>query len=311
MIKTDAIYDVIGLGVSTVDLLQIVDEFPGQELVQKACQSTLQGGGPVATAIVTLARLGSRTAMIDTLGDDWRADLILEEYRREGVPTNHIKIEPDATSSIASILVRRRDGARTITFSPGSSRELETANLPIKAIAAAKILHLNGRHWNACLEAARVAQQNNVKVSFDGGAHRYRPELQELFPLLDICIVARQFAQQFAGVDSTTKAALRLLNAGPELVVITEGTNGCWVFAKNDRDFHQPAFRIKDVLDTTGAGDVFHGAFLHGIIANLDLNKTAQFASAAAAMSTRYLGGRAGIPSYHEVEAFIVQAGDV
>ena len=308
MSAKNPVYDVIGLGVSTLDFLQIVDELPGEELVQKAYQSVLQGGGPVATSIVTLARLGSRTAMIDSLGDDWRGGLILEEFKREGVSTDHIIIDRGATSSIASILIRKRDGARTIAFSPGSCRELEWSDVASRLISDAKILHLNGRHAHACLEAAKMVRDSNVKVSFDGGAHRYRPELQKLIPLTNICIVAKQFALQFSGVDSIRRAASQLLDAGPELVVITAGTDGCWVFAKNGRTFHQPAFMNKYVVDTTGAGDVFHGAFLHGMISGLELDEIARFASAAAAMSTRFLGGRAGIPSLDEVKAFIAQA---
>lgn len=308
MVESERDFEVVGLGVSTVDLIHVVDELPGQELVQKAHQTLLQGGGPVATALVTLARLGSRTAMIDRLGDDWRGRLILDEFEREGVAVDRIEIEQGATSSISTVLVRKRDGARTFVFSPGSSRELGHDDIADDIFGKTKILHLNGRHMQACLEAAKTAQKSGVKVSFDGGAGRYRAELEALIPLTDICIVARQFAFQFSGVASIDRSARQLLGAGPELVVITAGVEGCWVFQKGQEPFHQPAFRIVDVVDTTGAGDAFHGAFLHGIVSGFDLRECARFASAVAAMNTRFLGGRAGIPSADEVTPFILQA---
>ena len=305
MIDNKKDLDVVGLGVSTVDLIHVVDELPGEELVQQAYETSLQGGGPVATAMVTLARLGSRAAMIDRVGDDWRGRMILEEFVREGVGTEQIRVEQGARSSIAMVLVRKRDGARTFIFSPGTAPELAGEDVHADFIRRAKYLHLNGRHMQACLEAAKQARDGDVKVSFDGGAGRYRAGLERLIPLVDICIVARQFAFAFAGVRELEAAAAKLLAAGPELVVITAGIEGCWVFEKGRGSFHQPAFEIVDVVDTTGAGDAFHGAFLHRLVRGYDLPTCARFAAAVAGMNTRALGGRKALPTTADVEAFL------
>jgi sulfofructose kinase len=107
MNATDPRYDVIGLGVSTLDLLMVVDELPGREFVQRARHSLLEGGGPVATAMVTLARLGARAAMVDKIGDDWRGKLIVSEFESEGVSTGYLVIAPHSSSSIASIIDRK------------------------------------------------------------------------------------------------------------------------------------------------------------------------------------------------------------
>jgi sulfofructose kinase len=298
-------YDVIGLGVSTLDLLMLVDDLPGEESVQRAHQSVLQGGGPVATAMVTLARLGSRTAMIDKIGDDWRGRLVIDEFRREKVSTDHIRVVPCTTSSIASITVRRRDGARAIIFSPGNCGELQPGELPADVISGAGILHLNGRHWDACLKAARIARAGGVKVSFDGGAFRHRDDIRLLLELTDICIVARQFAFAFSGVEDVELAAEKLLQAGPEIVVVTAGAEGSWVSLKNGSRFHQPAYEIGQAVDTTGAGDAYHGAFLHGIVTGLEIRGCAALASAVAAMNTRQLGGRGAIPALDEAREFM------
>jgi sulfofructose kinase len=305
------LYDVIGLGVSTLDILMLAEELPGEETVQRAHQSALQGGGPVATAMVALARLGSRTAMIDKIGDDWRGRLIIDEFRKEGVSTDHIMVVPGASSSIAAITVRRRDGARSIIFSPGDSGDLSPEELPADAVSGAGILHLNGRHWEACLKAARTARACGVKVSFDGGAYRHRDDIRLLLELTDICIVARQFAFAFSGIEDMELAAAKLLQAGPEIVVVTAGAEGSLVLSKDGNRFHQPAYDIGHAVDTTGAGDAYHGAFLHGIVSGLDVRGCAELASAVAAMNTLELGGRQAIPTLDEAREFIAGTGTI
>ena len=100
-----------------------------------------------------------------------------------------------------------------------------------------------------------LARQAGVRVSFDGGAGRYRPDLRQLLPLVDICIVARAFAAEYTACDAIRPAAQALLTEGPSLVVITDGINGSWVFPKAAGSFHQPAFCMPQVVDTTGCGD--------------------------------------------------------
>ncbi len=300
-------YDVVGLGVSTIDLLMVVDELPGGELVQKAHATAVAGGGPVATALVALARLGAKTAMLDRLGDDLFGRMILEEFGREGVDTSGIAIAQEKRSSQASILVRRRDGARAITFAPGDCGELDAAYLPVDAIRAARILHLNGRHWDASLRAAHVAREAGVRVSFDGGSHRFQPMHRELMPLVDICIVAHDYATAFTGAADPGKAALALVEAGPSIVAVTCGTGGSHVAARGGEQFHQIAFPVEHVIDTTGAGDAYHGAFLFALARGYALRDSACMASAAGALNTRALGGRAALPTLAEIESFLLE----
>jgi sulfofructose kinase len=297
-------FDVVGVGVNTLDLLLVVDDLPGGELVQRAHESLLQGGGPVATALVTLARLGSRTAMIDKVGDDWRGRLIIDELRKANVATEWIRMASGRSSSIASILVRRIDGARSIAFSPGDSGELAVDELPEEVIAQAAILHLNGRHLDASVRSAQIARAHGVKVSFDGGAGRYCDGIRKLIVMADICILARQFACAYSGGRELEEAARVVMRAGPEIVVITEGREGSRIFTKGGESFYQPAFKI-DTVDTTGAGDAYHGAFLHGIVTGLDLKECAALAAAVAAMNTRKLGGRGALPTLAQARRFM------
>ncbi|MEW6567160.1 MAG: PfkB family carbohydrate kinase, partial [Chloroflexota bacterium] len=148
------IVEVLGLGVCTLDIVTLVDHFPKGEEIQRAHDMTLQGGGPVATAIVALARLGARCAMLDVIADDWQGNLILEEFRREGVSTEYLRIASGSSSATACILVEKTRGARTIAYLPGTAPELSPDDLPRAAIESCRLLHLNGRHWQACLQAA-------------------------------------------------------------------------------------------------------------------------------------------------------------
>jgi sugar/nucleoside kinase (ribokinase family) len=300
-------FDVVGLGVSVIDIVQLVDHFPAKEEVQRAEEMTIQGGGPVATAMVALARLGARVAMLDVVGDDWRGRLIREGLHEEGVCTDYIRQRAGCTSSLASILVTKKDGARTIVYTPGTTPELTPAELPRAVIESARFLHLNGRHWEACLQAGAWARESgaDVKVSFDGGAHRFRPALRQLVPLTDICIVARDFVEKYTGETDISRAAESLVEEGPQIVVITDGVRGSWVLERGGKIFHQPAYLLPRVVDTTGCGDCYHGAFLFGLLRGMELEKTASFASAAAALNSQHLGGRRGLPTLQQVKAFL------
>jgi sulfofructose kinase len=300
-------FDVVGLGVSVIDIVQLVDHFPAKEEVQRAEEMTIQGGGPVATAMVTLSRLGARVAMLDVLGEGWRGRLIRDGLREEGVCTDYIRQQAGCSSSLASILVTRKNGARTIVYTPGTTPELTPAELPRAEIESARFLHLNGRHWEACLQAGAWARESEakVKVSFDGGAHRFRPELRQLVPLVDICIVARDFAERYTGETDIGRAADALVEQGPQIVVITDGVRGSWVLKRGGEIFHQPAYLLPRVVDTTGCGDSYHGAFLFGLLRGMELAQTAAFASAVAALNSQQLGGRRGLPTLRQVKAFL------
>ncbi|HUS16391.1 MAG TPA: PfkB family carbohydrate kinase [Chloroflexia bacterium] len=300
-----SVIEVVGIGVATVDMITLVDHFPARREVQRALAMTLQGGGPVATALVTLARLGVKTAMVDAIGDDWRGALIRDELRREDVVVDDLVVRPGGTSAASCILVEQVDGARAIMHAPGTAAELGATEVPRSLVQAARVLHINGRHWEAALHAITLARAASCLVSFDGGADHYRPEMRELVPLTDICIVARDFAERYTGVTELDRAADVLVSAGPGLVVITDGRRGSWIHRRGERPFHQPAYLFRQTVDTTGCGDSYHGAFLFGLVRGMKLDETAALASAVAAMNSQQLGGRGGLPSLPEVQAFV------
>ena len=302
---TEKQFDVVGLGASTVDVITLVERFPSGRETQQAVGMIIQGGGPVATAVVTVSRLGGRSAMIDSIGDDWAADIVLRGLQSENVDVGLIERHPGHSTSISNILVSARDGARAILWLPGSVPELALSEAQKRAIQSARFLHLNGRHWNACVEAAKLARAHNVKISFDGGAHRFRPELRTLVPLTDVCIVAKDFAEQYTSEADPATSAELLLRAGPGIVAVTDGIHGSWVCTKDGLSAHQPAFPFEATVDTTGCGDSYHGGFLAGLLRGYPPVRAATIASAVAGMNSQHLGGRTGIPSFGEVSEFL------
>jgi len=263
------------------------------------------GGGPVATALCAAAALGARVTMLDRLADDWRGDLLRAEYRTRGVDIEHLKVHPGGRSSMATVMVRRRDGERHIIYEVGDSPPLTSDDLPEATLRQAAWLHMNGRHLSACLSAARHVRAGGGRVSFDGGANRYEAATEALYPWIDVLVVARDYAERLAeSLDRHTQLQ-HLARWGAELVGITDGAQGSWFATSDGEPFHQKAFAAGPVRDTTGCGDVFHGALLFARQRGDDWHSCARFASAAAAWAATALGGRGHLPKAAEVEALI------
>lgn len=297
---------IIGLGGATLDILTLVDEYPREEGVHYPHAITMQGGGPVSTALVAAARLGCATLMLDAIGDDWVGTQILTEFAREGVNSTQVIVRAGERSSVSSILVRKADGGRAILYKKSSAADVKPEELPLDVLAQAGVLHLNGHHAAACLTAARFCRERGITVSLDGGGHAGKQAvMSELVPLSDLCIVARQFAHDFTEQKELNAAAESLLAQGLRLVGITDGINGSWFWQKDGSHFHQAAFCVPDVVDTTGCGDSFHGGFLAAYVRGLPVQECARIASAVAALKTRALGGRNALPDWNTVQTYL------
>ena len=297
--------EILGLGMSMMDSVQVVDAFPEGTGVTEVFDSAMMGGGPVPTALCAASRLGARAGIIDRVGSDWAGDLIRHDYRVHGVNTEYLQLESGCRSSFGNVLVRRSDGERHIVFRAGNFTPLSTEELPRDILEQCSILHLNGRHWPACIEAARVVRESGGRVSFDGGAHRYDDKFLELLPMVDILVVAADFAAKLSGSDERHKQLEGLSQWGASVAGITNGSEGSWFMTGEGEYFHQPAFSVDPVVDTTGCGDVFHGAFLFAANRGDCWKGCAALASAAAACNAGALGGRGHLPTISEAERYL------
>lgn len=287
--------EVLGVGAATWDRFVVVPEFPQGDGVTQALALQEQGGGPVATALCVMAVLGTPARLLDTQGDDAAGQAILDELRLLGVRTESIAIHPGARSALAHILVRQRDGARHIFFQPANCPEPDAEVILSKSFGKVGLVHLNGRHETAARQVLARAKEAGVPVSFDGGAGRYRESIRDLVLGSGLRILAREFACASTGASSLESAAEILREDDPELLVITDGVKGSWVWPRGEASFHEPAVKVEDVVDTTGCGDVYHGAFLHGWMQQWPARRCARLASEMAAETARHVGGRTAL----------------
>lgn len=295
-------FDVIGVGYSAMDYFGVVDEYPPPADVKMPMSEFIrQGGGPVATALVALSRLGAKTAFVGKMGDDEFGNFMKAELKKEKVDISQVVTESGASSQFAFIIVDKATGKRTILWSQSNVSPLRESEISRDFVTSAKIIHLDGLQMEAALAAARWGRESGITVVLDGDT--IRPGIQELVGLTDVLITSHAFAKQFTGEDDVAKAIHKMHSLGPKIVGTTLGTDGC-VMSWDDNMIHKPAFKVKAV-DTTGAGDVFHGAFIYSLLQDWPVEKTTEFASAVAAMKCRKLGGRAGIPNLEEVLAFL------
>jgi sulfofructose kinase len=299
-------FPVVGLGCAALDYVGIVPgmpQFDDPESVKPA-EWLISGGGPVATALVTLARLGVPVAYLGVMGDDMVGHEIRRQLAVEGVNVKHLRHQAGLRSLTTLVLVQAGSGRRAFVTFEDKRRGFELTSDDRQAIEGAKILHLDGWYPDAALPAARIARGAGVLVSLD--AYIVAGNTDEWVSLSDVLICNESFPRRYTGVDDLSKAAALLLRQGPKLVVATLGERGCFV-ATRETSFSLPAF-VVDIVDTTGAGDAFHGAFLYGLLQEWDLVCTARFANAVGALTCRRLGGRASIPRLNELERFLAEA---
>lgn len=303
--------DIVGLGLSTLDVLIRLKDMPTWDQDSRVSTFGLDGGGMVGTACVAAARLGARVGYIGVAGNDISAELKLRSFREAGVDLSHLVVREKPESHVVIVYVNEETGERHFAGLKDFNRApVRVAELDHDYITQAEYLHLDTFNYEAALQASAWMHAAGKKVSIDcsktDGAP-ISPEMAALVPHVDILICGSGFGFSLTGKRDIWEAGKAMLALGPSIVVQTEGEDGSYTTTV-ETSFHTPAFKI-NVVDTTGAGDVFHGAYLVGLLHGWDLGKTARFATAVSAIECTKLGGRVGIPSYDETIAFLRQRG--
>ncbi|MCX5800626.1 MAG: PfkB family carbohydrate kinase [Candidatus Eisenbacteria bacterium] len=295
------VVDVVGLGYTATDYLSIVPRLPEPDTKLEALCLSIQGGGPVATGLVTVRRLGLSASYVGKVGDDDFGNFMLRELEREGIDVSRVVCEKGATSQFAFIMVDETSATRTIVWTRGSVNKLKKGEADLDLVDACKCLLLDDLEVEAAIEAAKRARLANVPIVLDAGS--LRDGMRELVGLCDFVVASKEFGRQFSGEAGPLAAAQRIYDETGRVSVVTAGAEGAVCVCANGV-WRQEGFRVRAV-DTTGAGDVFHGAFAAGIIKGWEIPKVLEFSCAVAAMKCRSLGGRPGIPSFVEAIAFL------
>lgn len=297
----DTSFEFVSIGYCSIDYLCKVEEIPIDHKVE-ACGHLTQGGGPAATAAVAAARLGMKTAFVGVAGDDDSGCMILRDFQAEKVSTEAMKIRRGCSSSTAFCWVDAA-GKRSIVWYRGNGADLAPEEVPEELIAHAKVVHLDGHQTAAAHAAGKRARKHGAIVSIDAGT--LRPGVKEILPDCDIVITSEFFAKQFTGVADHEKSLMELLKIGAKVTGITMGSQGSMCYDRErGKILHCPSFPV-EVVDTTGAGDVFHAAFAVKYASCGDLLECMRFASAVSALKCTKPGGRTGIPTLRETEDFL------
>jgi sugar/nucleoside kinase (ribokinase family) len=299
-------FDVVGVGCVAVDTLGIYDgEIVEDEKMQ--CYQTLrQSGGLVGTGLAAVKRLGGSARFIGKLGDDDHAQFIVRDFDREGIDTSCIR-RVSGMSAIRSIgVISPTRHTRTIFYCLDNVPVLEPSEMNRDEVLAGKVIFVDGFVLQAAIQAAEWGREAGRKVIMD--AELTEPDNDILAGLCTHVVASIAFARSRLGACDFKEAARQLYDmyakGNPDKTIgVTAGSEGSY-FVSSEGEYHQPIFEV-EVLDTTGCGDVFHGAFAFGLSRDWDLKQITKFAAAVAAIKCRKLGGRAGIPSYDETECFI------
>lgn len=294
---------VVGLGQCSLDILGRMNCYPELDQKVELTSLLLQGGGPVATALVTLARLGIETAMVGATGDDQFGRQIRQELSEEKIDCTHLLMHPGTSSQVAFIAVDA-SGHRNIFWHRGTASPEIPRPLEMFLPASVQLLHLDGLHPELATVAAKLARDRQVTTMLDGGT--LRPGMETLLPLIDHLVVSEKFARQFSPHPDPDVILRHLAAYGAQAVTITFGSSGSRSIDSEGRIFCQAAYAM-DVVDTTGCGDVFHGGYIYGLLQKWPLPRILDFAAACAALKTRAVGGRTAIPGLREVIAFLQQ----
>lgn len=285
------------VGVITIDTIALVDKYPGEDERILADAITRAGGGPAAVAAVALSRLGIKSAIVGTIGDDADGKEVLRIFAQEGVDTSGISIGETATAG-SVIVASKEHSARAIsTRQPVVQAPVNEAAK--KLIASAQWLHVDHVGVKRLAEMG-VSRGNGPQISFDAGygVESFDPIVVDLFVPTD-----RQMALRYPGVDLAVALENDSIKAG-NTVVATQGSAGSAGFSPETGLVLAPGFKV-DVTSTLGAGDVFHGALVAQLIQGHPLQEAMRRANAVAALSCRGLDGQSKIPTTTELNAYL------
>jgi len=291
---------VVGVGLAVLDHLLLWEDAAKPVAGNRIVQVDTQGGGMVGTALVAVTRLGGAAELWTAVGTDWTGDMILEGLRREGVDTGQVRRVEGRRGPMVAVCVDQPTGERHFLHFTGVVGSSGPLGSPDRLRDAGCVL-VDHSQPEAELHAAREARRLGVPVVGDLG--RIDEGAAEILGHMDCAIVSEACARAVTDADDLRGACEHIRSIGPPRVVVTLGERGL-VYLDGDQFGEMPAFTV-DVADTTGAGDVLHGAFCWGLIEGLEMQANLRFASAAAAIKCTRLGGRAGIPSRDDVLRFL------
>jgi sulfofructose kinase len=290
-------FDVLGIGTVAVDELIVAETYPVADSKTRVLHAERQCGGLTAIALIAASRLGARCAYAGVLGRDEFSEFAIQQMNKERIHLGFLKRKTNAPPVHSFIVIDSQKQTRNV-FSHRAVEFKLPAEWPPKAlIESTRVLFVDHSDLPSMIRATKLARGCGVSVVADLERNS-GPRFRELVDAVDHLILSEKFALKLTATTTVRNALKSLWRNGRALVAITCGKQGCYYLeqATGSHVIHQAAFKI-DAVDTTGCGDVFHGAYAAALAKGLPTLKRIRFASAAAALKTRCIGAQAGIPT--------------
>ena len=295
-------FDVVGLGENAVDTVVITPSYPPYGGKTAFHSEMLSPGGQVASAMVTCQQLGLRSKYIGSVGDDFRGRIQMKSLQESGVNIDDVQIRENCPNQSAYIVIDERTGERTIFSHRPKCLQIDPDEIQPEQIACARLLHVDGHDTPAVARAVKLAHENDVEVAVDVDTIYHG--FDQVLPYVDYLVASTEFPKSWTK-DRDPFRALDLIQKefGMKVAAMTLGAHGALALC-GGKYYYSPAF-VVHCKDTTGAGDVFHGAFNYGILQGWPMPKVLDLANAMAALNCKELGARGGIRTLEAAEKLI------
>ena len=298
-------FDVVGVGLNATDTLLVVPHFPAYAGKVPFQDEMLSPGGQVASAMVTCSKLGLRAKYIGTVGDDERGRIQMESLRASNINLDHVQQRKGCANQSAYIIIDRTTGERTVLWRRPECLRIDPGEITPDQITSARLLHIDGHDTAAVEHAARIARQAGMPVTVDVDTIYHG--FDRVLPYVDYLVASSEFPVQWTNESDPFKA-LEVIQKEYKMRVaaMTLGAHGALALA-DGQFIYSPAF-VVNCADTTGAGDVFHGAFCYAVLESMPMREALDFSNAMAALNCTALGARGGIGGLAEVKALMARA---
>ena len=301
---------IVGVGRCTLDIIFRLPEYPTWNNGVVYDEYSIDGGGQVGTGLVAASKLGAKTGYLGTAGSDYAGDMKLESLREWGVDTSKVVRRSGPDGQVILVTVQSSTGERVFSHSDRLDAEaLKADELDYDYVTGADYLLLDGSHPEAALQAAKWMHEAGKQVMLDGSKTNKPIEAStlRLIPFVDVLVCGAGFGEKLTKTSDVFEAGRKVLELGPSIFVETLGGEGS-VTVTGHEEFATPIFDV-EVRDTTGAGDVFHGAYLYGLLKEWNPRDIALFSTGVSALKCTRMGGRRSAPTLNEVFEFLTQRG--
>jgi sulfofructose kinase len=296
-------WDVLGFGAVAVDDLVYVEKYPAPDSKLPVRALRREGGGLAGTALVAASRLGARAAFCGVLGEDELSRFTIRELEREGVDCAPVLKCPEARPYYSVVIVDQSTAQRSILYSNAGVMEVPAGNIVPELIANCRGLFVDFTVISAGLRAAELAHRHSIPVIGDIEPSS-DPRLPDLVRQVDHLILGVDMAHRLTGESDPVAAVRALSGAERACCVVTAGNRGCWYSQRGGQVQHVPALEV-EVVDTTGCGDVFHGAYAASLTQGESVDQAVRVATVAAGLKATQPGGRSGIPDRATIDQYL------